>query len=277
MTQTLRNFISHAAAVSVLTSVAVAQDPSTPNPVRPDDARDRLTHDRPAEQLRGVAKVSDLIGMTVENRQEEILGKVADLAVDVESGRIVAVILSSGSFLRIGDELSAVPPVALRFNAARDTLQLGASKETLSNAPHFKATEWADFAPPGYSGGSYRAYQIEPYVTTIVTTDVTRKADNSVRNVRDRDDRTLTPLDQGNSKTDLATTAQIRKVILVGDNMSVNARNVKIITPDGRVTLRGPVNSSEEKRLIGEIANRVARSENVDNQLEVKVTTSSLK
>ncbi len=57
--------------------------------------------------------------------------------------------------------------------------------------------------------------------------------------------------------------------------MSVNAKNVKIITIDGQVTLRGPVNTAEEKRLIGEIADRIARSENVDNQLEVKLTTSS--
>jgi osmotically-inducible protein OsmY len=53
--------------------------------------------------------------------------------------------------------------------------------------------------------------------------------------------------------------------------------DVKIITIDGRVTLRGPVNSAEEKRLIGEIADRIARSEseNVDNQLEVKSTSGS--
>ena len=57
--------------------------------------------------------------------------------------------------------------------------------------------------------------------------------------------------------------------------MSVNAKNVKIITKDGQVTLRGPVNTAEEKRLIGEIADRIARSGNVDNQLEVKLTTSS--
>jgi osmotically-inducible protein OsmY len=56
--------------------------------------------------------------------------------------------------------------------------------------------------------------------------------------------------------------------------MSVNAKNVKIITVDGRVTLRGPVKTAEEKRLIGEIADRIARSENVDNQLEVKLTTT---
>jgi osmotically-inducible protein OsmY len=57
--------------------------------------------------------------------------------------------------------------------------------------------------------------------------------------------------------------------------MSVNAQNVKIITVDGRVTLRGPVNTAEEKRLIGEIADRIAHSENVDNQLEVKLTSSN--
>jgi osmotically-inducible protein OsmY len=48
-----------------------------------------------------------------------------------------------------------------------------------------------------------------------------------------------------------------------------------LITIGGRVTLRGPLNSAEEKRLIGEIADRIARSENVDNQLEVKFTTNS--
>jgi osmotically-inducible protein OsmY len=57
--------------------------------------------------------------------------------------------------------------------------------------------------------------------------------------------------------------------------MSVNAQNVKIITVDGKVTLRGPVASSEEKRRIGEIAGQIARSENVDNQLEVKLATTS--
>lgn len=103
----------------------------------------------------------------------------------------------------------------------------------------------------------------------------TNAVDNTAQNVRDRDNRTLTPLNQGNSQADVNTTAQIRKEIIAGKNMSMNARNVKIITRDGRVTLRGPVNTAEEKRLIGEIAARNASAENVDNQLEVKVTTSS--
>ena len=67
-------------------------------------------------------------------------------------------------------------------------------------------------------------------------TNRTNAVDNTARNVRDRNDRTLTPLDQGNSQADVNTTAQIRKEIIAGKNMSVNARNVKIITIDGRST-----------------------------------------
>ena len=107
------------------------------------------------------------------------------------------------------------------------------------------------------------------------TSNATSEPDNTARNVRDRNNSTLTPLAQGNSKADVATTAQIRKEILAGKDMSVSAKNVKIITIDGHVTLRGPVNTAEEKRLIGEIADRIAHSGNVDNQLEVKSTTTS--
>ncbi len=238
-----------------------------------------------------VQKASKVIGTGVKNRQDEKLGEVENLLVDLSSGRIVAVIISSGGFLGLGDELSAVPPTALRFTSEGETLQLDASKQMLSSAPHFKANQWPDFAEPGYAGGVYRAYKVEPYFTsdTTIETDSTRRnvrdrddrtsgttePDNAARNLRDRKDQTLTPLNQGNSKADVATTAQIRKEIIAGKNMSVNARNVKIITIDGRVTLRGPVNSAEEKRLIGDIAERSVHSDQVDNQLEVKSPNKS--
>ena len=199
------------------------------------------------------------------------MGKVENLLVDLPAGRIVTVIVSSGGFLGMGDELSAVPPSALRFTPDRGTLQLDTSKEMLASAPHFKANQWPNFNEPSYTHGVYRAYNIEPYFTAAGPTD----ADNTRRNVRDRDDRTLTPLNQGNGKADVSTTAQIRKEIIAAKNMSVNARNVKIITLDGRVTLRGPVNTAEEKRLLGEIADRIATSGNVDNQLEVKSASSN--
>lgn len=247
-------------------------DPADVTPTRNADGtlnRNRVTGDKqwmiPASRLGHVQKASKLMGLTLKNQQDEKLGKVDNMLVDIQSGRIVAVVVSSDGFLGLGDELSAIPPTALAFNTERDTLQLDMSKDRLAAAPHFKSDQWPDFNQPAYSDNVYRAYNVSPYFTTNTVAD----ADNTARNVRDRDDSNLTPFDQGNSKADTDTTGQIRKGILAGKDMSVNARNVKIITNNGRVTLRGPVKTAEEKRIIGEIANRIASSENVDNQLEV--------
>ncbi|HBC76755.1 MAG TPA: hypothetical protein DC017_18275 [Candidatus Wallbacteria bacterium] len=94
---------------------------------------------------------------------------------------------------------------------------------------------------------------------------------NTATNVRDRNDQTLTPLDQGSSTTDVEITTKIRRSIIDDSKMSVNARNVKIITIDGKVTMRGPVNTADEKSRINEIAEQAAKPGNVDNQLEVNV------
>jgi sporulation protein YlmC with PRC-barrel domain len=225
----------------------------------------------PESRLGQIQKATKLMGLPVKNLQDEKVGNVENLLVDLPSGRVVAVIVSSGGFLGINDELSAVPSTALRFTPDRDTLQLDVSKETLSNATHFKGNQWPDFSQPGYAVGIYRAYHVEPYFAT----NETAQADNTARNIRDRDDRTLTPLNQGNSQADLDTTAQIRKEIIAANDMSTDGKNVKIITIDGHVTLRGPVNSAEEKRVIGEIAERIAHTGNVDNQLVVKFTASN--
>ena len=230
-----------------------AENQPTPGP----DATARLGY---------VQRVTQLMGVSVKNAQPETLGKVENLMLDLPAGRVISVIVSSGGFLGMGGELSAVPPAAFRFNSEHKHLHLDVSKETLSSAPHFKSSEWPDFSQPTYADGVYRAYKIEPYFTTNLTV----AADNTARNVRDREQRTLTPLDQGNSKADVSTTAQIRKGIIAGKDMSLNAKNVKIITSNGRVTLRGPVDTLEEKRLIGLIAIDIAQLENVDNQLEVK-------
>jgi osmotically-inducible protein OsmY len=99
----------------------------------------------------------------------------------------------------------------------------------------------------------------------------TTNVDNSGINVRDRDGATLTPGDQGNSPADIERTQMIRKALATGTNdFSVVARNVKIVTVNGKVTLRGPVNTESEKNGIAAIASTIAGQENVDDQIEVK-------
>ena len=94
-------------------------------------------------------------------------------------------------------------------------------------------------------------------------------ADNSGKNVRDRQDTAVTATDQSNSKADLNITQAIRKAVMADKKLSTNAHNVKIITANGVVTLRGPVKSAKEKKNIGAKAARVAGVTRVDNQLEI--------
>lgn len=94
-------------------------------------------------------------------------------------------------------------------------------------------------------------------------------ADNTGKNVRDRQESSRTPGDQSNDKSDLAITQAIRKAVVADKALSTNAHNVKIITANGVVTLRGPVNSAEEKETIAAKAKKVAGVKSVDNKLEI--------
>ena len=95
-------------------------------------------------------------------------------------------------------------------------------------------------------------------------------ADDSGRNVRDRNGDTRTPTDQGGSTSDRTITQDIRRAVVGDDALSVNAKNVKIITIDGVVTLRGPVKSPDEKTKIAGIARTTHGVKRVDDQLEVE-------
>jgi hyperosmotically inducible protein len=93
--------------------------------------------------------------------------------------------------------------------------------------------------------------------------------DNSGRNVRDRDDQNKTTGDQSENEADRTITQNIRRAVTADGSLSTNAKNVKIITNNGTVTLRGPVKSEKEKAEIEAKAKQVAGVKSVDNQLEV--------
>lgn len=100
--------------------------------------------------------------------------------------------------------------------------------------------------------------------------DETPDADNTERNVRDRDDKMKTPMDQSESEGDRTITQNIRKSIVDNDGLSMNAKNVKVITVDGTVTLRGPVKSDAEKQTIASVAQKTPGVKKVENLLEVE-------
>jgi osmotically-inducible protein OsmY len=95
-------------------------------------------------------------------------------------------------------------------------------------------------------------------------------ADNSGRNQVDKSRDTLTPVDQSNKPDDLKISRELRQSIVKDHDMSTDAKNIKIITIDGRVTLRGPVSTEQEKTTIAARAADIAGPANVHDELEVK-------
>ena len=110
-----------------------------------------------------------------------------------------------------------------------------------------------------------------PNTDAMSGTNAATEVDNSQMNQRDRNNATRTPLEQGNSSDDIQTTQQLRKFVAQGtNNFSVMAQNIKIITRNGTVTLRGPVQTEDEKISIDSMAREVAGTNNVNDLLEVK-------
>jgi len=81
---------------------------------------------------------------------------------------------------------------------------------------------------------------------------------------------TMTPVDQKNDRADIDLTANIRKSLVADRDLSMNAKNVKIISRDGSVTLRGLVDSDAEKERVQDEAARIAGAANVTNELDVR-------
>ncbi|MDO9106995.1 MAG: BON domain-containing protein [Methylovulum sp.] len=94
--------------------------------------------------------------------------------------------------------------------------------------------------------------------------------ENTERNVRDQNDATLTPEDQKETEGDIKITTDIRQTVVRDKSLSVNAQNIKIITRNGVVTLRGPVENEAEGKKLHDIAMQTHGVVKVDNQLENK-------
>ena len=94
--------------------------------------------------------------------------------------------------------------------------------------------------------------------------------DNTRMNKADRNNTRATPQAQSRAKADRQLAAAVRKAIVRDKSLSTYAHNVKVVTRDGVVTLRGPVRTGEEKAKVSALAQEVAGVSKVDDQLLVK-------
>jgi hyperosmotically inducible periplasmic protein len=124
-------------------------------------------------------------------------------------------------------------------------------------------------ATPAIAEGENMKYKLAIALMLAVGLSTAQEPDNSKKNERDRSDATLTAGKQSNDKKDLQLLRDIRRDVTKTDSFSTYAKNVKIITLNGRVTLRGPVKTQDEKAAIEAIAKKYAGDTSVDSYLEI--------
>ena len=106
-------------------------------------------------------------------------------------------------------------------------------------------------------------------LAVLAADDKKVNADNTAKNERDRSGETQTSGDQSNSSADLKIAQAIRQALMKDSELSMIAKNIKVITVNGHVTLRGPVKTTQEKSKIDQLAKSAAGGAQIEDQLEV--------
>lgn len=177
------------------------------------------------------SKATIIIGTTVKNPQGEVLGKVENLMLDLETGRIVAVIVASGGFIGLGEVLSAIPPNVLKQEAGQDFLVLNLSPEELAALPHFPAGEWPDLSQPEYVDGIYRAYRVPPYFV---------KTQTEAQAARER-------------------------------RLALEAEGVDTMTRDGKYIISFRPANEEEEQQVADLLKEIEEAKAANRRLEIKL------
>jgi hyperosmotically inducible protein len=158
-------------------------------------------------------------------------------------------------------------------SAARDARSSTATQP----APALNPPSAANGSPTNgtWGGGAEGSAGLEPSTGNAAAAPSDRSSqstnpDNTRVNRRDRGGATLTPMDQGPSDADRKITRDIRQAVMKDSTLSFTAKNVKIITVDGKVTLRGPVKTEAERSAIEAAARKVVgNGALVESQIEL--------
>lgn len=106
------------------------------------------TTDTDREKVQKENKASGILGMEVRNSNNEKLGEIKDLVMDLNSGKVSYSVLAVGGFLGIGEKLLAIPPSALSVAPDHSHLILNADRAKIEAAPGFAATSWPSVHNP---------------------------------------------------------------------------------------------------------------------------------
>jgi len=122
-----------------------------------------MTPVQPEKTLGIVLSGSSLKGGKMVNYKGEDLGKIEEILIDLDRGRVAYAVLSFGGFLGMDDKLSTIAWQAFSVDTTKKQLVLNAAKELLEKAPGFDKNDWPDMADLSLGSTLYGYYGYKPY------------------------------------------------------------------------------------------------------------------
>jgi len=115
------------------------------------------------EHSHNVVKAKEVVGVEVKNMAHEKLGKIEEVLLDKESGRVAYAVLASGGILGMGEKFFAIPWNALHYDVNEECYDLNVDKEKLKKAPGFDKDHWPDMADRQWGQTVSQYYGTRPY------------------------------------------------------------------------------------------------------------------
>lgn len=114
----------------------------------------------PANQgsFHNVHKLNQLIGMTVEDVNNQSIGKISNVVVDMPDGRLLYAVFEPASGLNLGNNLYAMPSDAFTLSGDQKHLVTNIDRQKLAAAPHFQKNQWPNLADPTFASQVYQYY-----------------------------------------------------------------------------------------------------------------------
>jgi sporulation protein YlmC with PRC-barrel domain len=104
-----------------------------------------------------------LIGEEVRNKEDQSLGEIKEIMLDMRTGHVGYVVMGMGGWMGFGDRLYAVPWKALQHDVANHRFILDMSRDKLQSAPSFSQEQWPDMADASWVREIHSVYGAEPY------------------------------------------------------------------------------------------------------------------
>jgi sporulation protein YlmC with PRC-barrel domain len=124
---------------------------------------------------------SDLTGMDVRNSRGEDLGRIKDVMLDIQSGKIQYLVVSFGGFLGIGDKYFAVPLQAIQLDPVDEFVLLDVDKDRLQHAPGFDKDNWPRTAQPEFLSSMYNFYGLSESDEDVVRRSSANRSSGAIR------------------------------------------------------------------------------------------------